>query len=130
MNLTELASALAALSPYDRDTVLRMAYVEIKAPVEPINPAEPCAVRIAGRRELAEHGSDNVINVIKAVREATGVGLLDAKNAFERGVYREDGGGLSRDKAEKIADAATSAWRRMNRYEKSIWTPFAVVAAG
>lgn len=129
MNLTELASAISALSPSDRDTVLRMAYVEIKAPVEPINPAEPCAVRIAGRRELAEHGSGNVINVIKAVREATGVGLLDAKNAFERGVYREDSG-LSRDKAEKIADAATSAWRRMNRYEKSIWTPFAVVAAG
>lgn len=128
MNLTELAAAITALSPSDRDTVLRMAYAEIKAPVEPINHAEPCAVRIAGRRELAEHGSDNVIDVIKAVREATGVGLLEAKNAFERGVYREDDG-LSLDKAEKIAAAAAAAWRRMGRNGNSIWTPFAVAAA-
>ena len=56
---------------------------------------------------LASFGA-NKLNVIKAVREITGLGLKDAKDLVE-GAPKTVKEGVSKDEAEKVKEALTAA---------------------
>ena len=79
MNLTELATTLASLTPADRDAVLAEAFSIVAQ--------ERCNTmfRVALATPVDSDGTMYKISLIKTVRHVTGYGLGEAKNAVECG---------------------------------------------
>lgn len=103
-NLTELATALASLSPADRDAVLAEAFSLV---------AQENAKRSRSlfRVTLATPGDrEGKVNLIKALRQATGYGLGEAKLAVVSGAVT---GAMPEVVARKLADSINREWSKI-----------------
>jgi len=103
MTVLELADLVKALQ--DRFGVVAAAPVAAAAPAGAAAAAAPAAAPVEEQTEftvvLKEFGA-NKINVIKVVRELTGLGLKEAKDLVE-GAPKPVKEGVSKDEAEKAA---------------------------
>ena len=82
-NLTELATALASLTTADRDAVLAEAF----SIVAKTRVGTEYVVALAVPDDVQSSGRYCKIDCIKALREATGYGLGEAKAAIEAGTF-------------------------------------------
>ena len=104
MNLTELATTLASLTPADRDAVL----AEAEAMVE--HERSNTMFRVALATPVSSDGTPYKIHLIKTVREATGYGLVEAKNAVEGGVLP---GTRTATAAHELANRINREWAKI-----------------
>ncbi|MCE2926734.1 MAG: 50S ribosomal protein L7/L12 [Rickettsiales bacterium] len=116
-NLAQIVDQLSALTVLEAAELSKM--LEEKWGV---SAAAPVAVAAAGGAAAAAPAeektefsvvlkaapADKKIGVIKVVREATGLGLKEAKDLVE-GAPKEVKGGVSKDEAEKIKKALVEA---------------------
>lgn len=103
-NLTELATALASLTTADRDAVL----AETEAMVE--HERGNTMFRVALATPVSSDGTPYKIHIIKTVREATGYGLVEAKNAVEGGVLP---GTRTATAAHELANRINREWSKI-----------------
>ena len=104
MNLTELATTLASLTPADRDAVL----AEAEAMVE--HERSNTMFRVALATPVSSEGTPYKIHLIKTVRDATGYGLVEAKNAVERGALP---GTRTATAAHELANRINREWSKL-----------------
>ena len=105
-NLTELATALASLTTADRDAVLAEAF----SIVAKMRSAAPYVVAFKTPDYTNDTGRYSKIDAIKALRNATGFGLGEAKAAIEAGTFPGERTALD---ATELASKINAEWAKV-----------------
>ena len=106
MNLTELATTLASLTPADRDAVLADAY----SLVAKTRIGTEYVVAFTTPDYTNDTGRYSKIDAIKALRNATGFGLGEAKAAIESGTFPGKRTALD---ATELASKINAEWAKI-----------------